>query len=206
MGWTSYHATHYDKRWKVDRKAECDAYFTDGLNSGHYNVKKSTMRGSVYYAAVENLKRYAGRDENGNAIYEDVPEQERKTWAAVFLTSVDSKDYYNFAYKDMSEDMGPGCYDCPASILDLLSPTENEYALAWRQLCRDRAKDKNTLGKLPVGSVIEYDWFGETRRAIKRAPAYQFKSPWWYVEGKNCYVQKSKIPANYRVISTECAA
>ena len=77
MGWTSYHASHYDGRWNVDRKAECDAYFMEGLNRGHYNVKKSTMRGSVYYAAVENLVRYAGRDENGEAIYESIPENER---------------------------------------------------------------------------------------------------------------------------------
>ena len=39
MGWTSQHATHYkwlgkgiDRKYVVDRKAECDAYFEEGLN------------------------------------------------------------------------------------------------------------------------------------------------------------------------------
>src|SRR3546814_8342346 len=32
--------------------------------------------------------------------------------------------------------MGPCEADCPAAILDLLSPTEHEYALEWRARCR----------------------------------------------------------------------
>lgn len=46
------------------------------------------------------------------------------------------KDHLDFGYKDLNECMGP-CEDgCPAHILDLLSPTDNEYALGWRQRCR----------------------------------------------------------------------
>ena len=48
MGWTSYHATHYSKTGTIDRKAECDGYFMEGLNRGHYRVEKSAMVGSVY--------------------------------------------------------------------------------------------------------------------------------------------------------------
>lgn len=44
MGWTSYHATYY-KNGKVDRKAECDAYFMEGLNTGWYRVIKSHWSG-----------------------------------------------------------------------------------------------------------------------------------------------------------------
>ncbi len=36
----------------------------------------------------------------------------------------------------LTETMGPYNYGCPARILDLLSPTDNEYALAWREKCR----------------------------------------------------------------------
>ncbi|EZP65197.1 hypothetical protein BV96_04718 [Sphingomonas paucimobilis] len=36
----------------------------------------------------------------------------------------------------LSENMGPCEADCPAAILDLLSPTEHEYALDWRARCR----------------------------------------------------------------------
>ena len=80
MGWTSYHATHY-RNGKVDRKAECDAYFMEGLNAGWYRIVRSTLVGSVYYAAVQRLKRYTDQeDENGNRLTEDVPEDERETW------------------------------------------------------------------------------------------------------------------------------
>lgn len=66
MGWTSYHATHYKKNGTIDRKAECDAYFMDGLNAGHYRVVKSALVGSVYYAAIETLKRYGERQPDGS--------------------------------------------------------------------------------------------------------------------------------------------
>src|SRR3546814_15426838 len=36
----------------------------------------------------------------------------------------------------LTENMGPCEADCPAAILDLLSPTEHEYALDWRARCR----------------------------------------------------------------------
>jgi len=38
-----------------------------------------------------------------------------------------------FSYKIMHESMHPFCYDCPNKILNVLSPTEEKYALAWRQ-------------------------------------------------------------------------
>jgi hypothetical protein len=160
MGWTSHHASHYkivNGRRTVDRKAECDAYFMEGLNRGHYNVVKSSMIGSTYYAAVQTLKRGIRQGEH-DYIYEDIPENERETGAVVFLTSVDMKDHFNFSYKDMCESMGPYSYDCPKGILDLLTPTENEYANKWRELCRERLaekKDPNALKNLPVGTQIK---------------------------------------------------
>jgi hypothetical protein len=40
--------------------------------------------------------------------------------------------YFNFTHKEVTETMGPCEDECPASILDLLSPTTNEFALEWR--------------------------------------------------------------------------
>lgn len=159
MGWTSYHATHY-KNGKIDRKAECDAYFLEGLNRGHFDVLKSAMVGSTYYAAVKPLKKSGGKDENGNYIYVDMPKEEQKTFAVVFLTSTNMRDYYNFSYKDMCESMGPYECDCPKNILDLLGPTDNECANEWRKVCYDRHINKkqsktNSTSRLPVGSVIK---------------------------------------------------
>ena len=91
MGWTSYHATHYKPGGSIDRKAECDEYFMGGLNVGHYQILKSAMVGSVYYAAVKSLKRYVGKDANGKALYENT--ECSPVWAAVFLTKTNTKDF-----------------------------------------------------------------------------------------------------------------
>ena len=193
MGWTSYHATHY-KNGKVDRKAECDAYFTEGLNEGFYRLEKSTMIGSVYYAAVTGLKRY------NEGKKEDVPKDEQHTFGVVFLTSVDSKDYYNFSYKDMDETCGPFCYDCPESILKLLSPTTSEFAQKWRDGCRKHRKLRKALNDLPVGSVIEIERVDGTKRYVKHAPAFQFKKPFWYNPEGHSYIPNKNIPDGYCVI------
>ncbi len=58
--------------------------------------------------------------------------------AVVLLLRHDGKrgvDQYQI--KDLPESMGPAASFCPERILDLLSPTENEYALEWRARCRD---------------------------------------------------------------------
>lgn len=153
MGWTSYNATHY-KKGKVDRKAECDSIFNDVMVTrdsdipiGKFEVLKSAVVGSTYYAAVKKTK-FATETEP-----EDV-----KVFAAVCLTSTDMKDYFNFAYKDMDETMGPYKYDCPKGILDLLTPTDNEYANEWRKKCYEniaKKKAPNGFNKLPVGTVIK---------------------------------------------------
>ena len=111
MGWTEYYATHFTSKGIIDRKKECDAYFLEGLNRGFYDIVKSRMVGSVYYAAVMPLKRYQKdssgkyiKDTNGKEIIEDIPQDQREVFGFVMLTSI--RDGY-FAYKPISEDMGP---------------------------------------------------------------------------------------------------
>lgn len=137
MGWTSYHATHY-KNGRIDRKAEIDAMWNDD-SSGKFAVLKSSMKGSTYYGAIKQKNT-------------------EKVFAVVFLTSTDMKDYFNFSYKDMDETCGPYYYDCPKGILDLLTPTDSEYANAWRKRCYENIKAKknpNALANLPVESEIK---------------------------------------------------
>ena len=142
MGWLEYRAEHY-KNGKVDRKAEMDSKYNWEDESRKVEVLKSSMVGSTYYAAVKSLNKTNG--------YECVT-------AVICLTSTNAKDYFNFAYKDMDETMGPYKYDCPKGILELLTPTDNEYANKWRELCRERLaekKDPNALKNLPVGTKIK---------------------------------------------------
>ena len=138
MGWTTcYNA----KNWKwekgrrvVDRKAECDNELTwenrdkeTGALLNTCKVLKSSMVGRVYYAAVEVVNCATGK---------------RSVSAAVWLTCGRSNDGTVWGYKDMDETVGPYYYDCPASILAILSETENETANEWRRLCRERAEEK----------------------------------------------------------------
>lgn len=196
MGWTCYKATHYYKNGKVNRKAEVDMLFTqeehDGSNySGgicHYpkmEVIKSSMVGSVYYGAIRSVNTQTGNN---------------RTWGVVVLTSTANLNGFDFAYKDISEDMEPGYYDCPQKILDLLSPTDNEYALVWRRKCREKlAKPK--LSELPVGTIIKYkDWNGEDIELIKHPAAYQFKKPFWTIKDGSGYVSTKYIPDDFEIV------
>ena len=181
MGWTSYHATHYTKGGKIDRKTECDNLINYEEDGRSCKVLKSAMNGSTYYAAVEFINKYTGMHE---------------VFAVVFLTRIAMRDYYNFWYKDMKETYGPCECDCPKGILDLLTETDSEWANEWRKRCRERLeekKNKQNLGKLPVGTIIEIVFNGKTQRVIKRAPNNQFKTPWWYNPATNRYISKKWI-------------
>lgn len=46
-----------------------------------------------------------------------------------------SRGYWNFSYKYMSEFDMPYYFNCPQSILNLLTPTEDLNAIAWRKRC-----------------------------------------------------------------------
>jgi len=101
----------------------------------------------VYYAAVDHF-RHATED--------------RKVWAMVCLVKYNPRDSegYIFGYKDMTESMGPCEAECPESILDLLTPTDNHYALEWRARCRENAAARRALLNKPSprpGQFIVFD-------------------------------------------------
>ena len=184
MGWTSYHAEFY-KNGKIDRKSELDNRFSWSSETTESDVLRSAMVGSVYYAAI----RYENKT-NGTTC----------TWAAVCLTSVNMRDWYNFSYKDMDETMMPYYYDCPKRILDLLSETDNASALEWRERCRAEIERKKNRKRLTVGTVIEFPWGpNETKRAYLHQAAYQFKRPFWMTE-EGRYIPHTRIPKNYTII------
>ena len=181
MGWTSMNATYY-KKGKVDRKAEMDALYNWEDENRKVEVLKSSMVGGTYYAAVKSFNKTNG--------YECIT-------AAICLTSTNAKDYFNFAYKDMDETCGPYNYDCPKGILDLLTPTENEYAKEWRRLCYEnlaKKKNSNGLNKLPVGTVISvvmpfdtnYFKVGQEVRLQKRTKWGSNRTEWITMNGVLC--------------------
>lgn len=99
-------------------------------------ILASAMKDGVFYAAVHN---------------KDTDE----VWALVCLTQR-SKQYHNFGYKDMSDSMGPCYYDAPAKVLDLLTPTDSEYANQWRAECRLTLARAAMLPKVTRGTTLRF--------------------------------------------------
>lgn len=204
MGWTSYPATKFNNDGSINRKAECDSYFEEGLNRGYYKIEKSAIKGSTYYAAVtvlltpkKNPDGTEALDEFGHCIYEPIPKNEQETFGIVMLTGVKDGE---FAYKPISESMGPCEHKCPKSVLDALSPTTNEYALEWRQACLEYLMKPNP-SKLPVGTRIQFERNGQIVELVKRPPMYQFKTDWWYNADSGCYFSKKRLPEDFVVIT-----
>lgn len=166
MGWTTCHAKYY-KNGKVDRKAECDDLF-----SKECAILKSAMKGSTYYCALKT------------------PEGDVVAYVVLTCGQDRRNPYFNFGYKAMSETAIPCYYDCPKGILNLLTPTDNEYANEWRAKCREKQTADKWLSKLKIGDKIIWR---EERTLTKHAPAYQFKTWFWYDEEHGCYISKKYV-------------
>ena len=113
-----------------------DDQFTFENAESRCRVLRSTLvRLRTYYAAVERVQA----------------DGDRKVAAVVCLVRYNPHDRegYVFGYKDMDEAMGPVKSECPGAILDLLTPTESPYALAWRARCRARADERPATGRRP---------------------------------------------------------
>ena len=200
MGWTGTHATFY-KKGSIDRKTECDAIFSD------YEIIKSSMRGTIYYAAMQHKQR---RNDEGQI--EEIPQEERTTFAVVVATQTDIKDYFNFYYKDMDETMGPNYYDCPLSILKLLSDTDHKWAIEWRQKCYETHEKKkrernnpDALNNLPIGSTISFivdfdnNVFDKGEKVTLTKKQYGYGRPIWCGYGYKW--KKNLIPNDYVVLT-----
>lgn len=153
-----------------DKKTEVEHYLGD-------SIIKTVWVGSTCYAAY--------RSKNGDIHG---------------LVAITRSGNGRVAVKEITEDMGPGECKCPNSILKLLSPTTDVYALEWRKRCQEHnARPK--LGKLPIGSRIAYKrWDGVEVTAQKMAPNHQFKTTWWWHEGTDHYISKKNIPEEFTVL------
>jgi len=87
----------------------------------------------------------------------DLVNHSREVFAIVCLLDYQPNDYYNFGYKDMEESMGPYNYNCPERILNLLTPTGNEYALKWRWKCREAVERRKKVAKIKNGDILEFE-------------------------------------------------
>ena len=108
---------------------------------GSYGKVLACSSGATAYMALETKR----------------PEKEVEVIALVVLTKWFPKDpKYNFGWKYMSESMGPYYYDCPAKILDMLTPTTDATSLEWRRLCRLKLEAKKAAPKVTKGTKISF--------------------------------------------------
>lgn len=156
MGWTFYQATCY-KNGKVDRLAECRKEFK---NDFHFPILKDTMIGTTYYAAMQSPKGYV--------------------FPLVVLTSVENGE---FGYKDMEGGMGPCYYDCPESILKLIT-IEDKGTKEWINNCRKIQKTKKDIKKMLKEVKEEY-------LTIKMIAPFSivFKDDFKISEGETVYLE-----------------
>ena len=193
MGWTSYQAKNRING-KVDRVAEVNDILTWEGDNGKCEPVKTAAVGSTVYSAVKRT------DKDGKSI----------VFGVVFLTHTNSKDYYDFSYKDIEESCGPCQRDCPVGILDCLSPVDDVYeheesrkrAAEWRQACRDNAKakldkkhDPDALGNLPLGTTIRWTYFDgqkdDSMVLVKEIHAGKRGAIW--MTTRNTYVPQTRI-------------
>lgn len=125
MGWLFYHRP----KGESDRQ-----HFQQKLNTDDEIIECAT-KNCVFYAAVRTKST-------------------GEVWALVILIRR-TRGELNFGYKDMTETMGPAVADAPASVLDRLTPTDNEYALEWRQRCRDNLAAQQRQRAVTQGVVIQ---------------------------------------------------
>ena len=121
-----------------------DNQFTFARETVYAAVLRSALvKMRTYYAAVELLR----------------PDRGREVVGIVCLVRYNPRDRegYVFGYKDLDETMGPLEAECPAAILDLLTPTDNTHALAWREQCRAAAARRRARPRLRNGWTLVFD-------------------------------------------------
>lgn len=161
MGWTSYHKpVNVSTREALQKELTWNHLPEDERRS----IVHAANRGNVHCFAVRYPPAAVAKY---NMTRDFQPEKDGSIVSClVFLTRTDSKDYYNFSYKDMDECMGPNDPG-PVSVLKYLSPIigdsqSAQWARNWRERClaADRqAKRKRALKDGDIIHLAEPIWF-----------------------------------------------
>ena len=133
MGWTYTYRGNTPMKEFLASRVNCENEHARWQMHGIAIVRMRTA-----YMAVEIIRR---SQETG--AWEETT---REVVALVFLLDYRPNDRgFDTGYKDMDETMGPCESECPERILQLLTPTTHEYALAWRQRCWDNIAQRKSF-------------------------------------------------------------
>lgn len=135
---------------------------------GHYE-RRTLIEHLVNGNGVKTLKHFL----SGNNLW-CVHEHDGQRWACLYLLRGSPKvknDPYNWGYKDVCESMGPNEISFPYTWLDLLTPTDSQYANEWRARVKARGEK---LQKATLGS--KWQGYGHTFEIIKRRGPTSFRA------------------------------
>ena len=150
---------------------------------GHYD-RKSLVEHLTTGNGVETLKRCF----RGNDMWAVQRTKDGVVFACLYMLRGNPRvtdDPCNWGYKDVDETMGPGRLDFPVSWLDLLSPIESEYAVAWRKSVRERGEK---LQSAKIGSKWKgygHDFEITARRSPSSFRARDETGMGWQLTSKN---------------------
>ncbi len=172
MGWLTM--SRYHMGGHTTPKSYLDAQFTysrdvDGVAKGLKLLVSSCQQNRTYYAAAQEMV-----DGVGGAVFAIV---------CKVMWNPRSKTAEHFGYKDMDESMGPCEDNCPAHILDLLTPTDKEHALDWRLRCRAnlerRARKIEDGDRIKLASPLTFTdgHVGNEFIVVKRGRRLSFRDP-----------------------------
>lgn len=127
--------------WEFDSKLPSDikVWLTEQLSGPNSTVLAMHVEEKEAYAAVED------RRSDGTS----------RVVGVVALMKLSNKQADHFYYRIMPEDVGPIADSCPKQILDLLTPTDDEFALDWRRRCESRHQHPGT--NLRLGDIIRLE-------------------------------------------------
>lgn len=178
MGWTGIKGIE-KKNGSIDRKATVDKVMELETVDNKWEVVKSSMVGAVYYGAIKKTNK---------------KNNESTVHGVVVLTHINNKEYLNFWYKEMFEDVLPFFYDCPKSILKLLSDTEDSYSLRWRHHCYECAKKRKAIKSFAVGDKIRTKLWSDEEITLT-LQIYNSRKTW--IDCTNWVKYKTKDVFNY---------
>jgi hypothetical protein len=134
MGWTYSHK---------DKGISVKDFFSE-----EFNFKKNEK-------VLKVIDGFATISEAYLAI-ETITRNSRKVFAVVCRIHYNSKEQFNFGYKDMDEAMGPYYYNCPERILKLFTPTTNKYAIKWRKKCWEKSERTKARPKFRINDILKF--------------------------------------------------
>ncbi|CUS43656.1 hypothetical protein J2X47_003689 [Sphingomonas sp. BE270] len=172
MGWLTM--SRYHMGGHATAKAYLDAQFTysrdvDGVVKGLKLLASSCPQNRTYYAAAQVTV-----DGVGGEVFAIV---------CKVIWNPKSKTGEHFGYKDMDESMGPCEDNCPAQILDLLTPTDKEHALDWRRRCRTnlerRARKIEDGDRIQLAAALTFTdgHVGDEFIVVRRGRRLSFRDP-----------------------------